>query len=62
MCATISPTFIKIGSKTKKVRFINRIFFRSEFQSVSRIVIIIHSAGVSVFGSAAVEKLDLKAS
>ena len=42
MCTTISLSFIKIGGKKK--RFINRLFFCSEFQSVSRIVNIVHSA------------------
>ena len=46
MCTTISPSFVKIGWKTKK--FYNCPFFCSEFQSVSRIVKIVHSEIVSI--------------
>ena len=42
MGTIISPSFIKIDEKQE--RFINSLFFCSEFQSVSRILKIVHSA------------------
>ena len=45
MCTTISPQFHQVSSKSdeKQNRLIKSPFFCSEFQSVSRIVKIIHS-------------------